>query len=293
MQTIRPFHHLFAVASILCPLLPAQGADEENLPAAEDLRAGGDDTMRYFLVGPRTDAVKKKAPKDGFKLLLVLPGGNGSAEFATFGRRIAANATDEQWLVAILVAPVWNEKQAKELVWPTRMNKADGMKFATEDFIAAVLRDVEQRHPVDPATVFTLTWSSSGPAAYATSLDPKIGVTGSFVAMSVWKPDQLPKLDKAKGHAYWLLHSPQDSIPIDMPKKAVIALKKAGASVEMAEYEGGHGWHGDVYGMMKTGLDWLVAHHAEPDAMRLAERKKSKGKPSGGDKDKDKDGAGK
>jgi predicted esterase len=246
------------------------GDKQESLPPATDLRAGDDEHMRYFLVGPRAQG---KAPKDGFKLLLVLPGGDGSADFATFVRRIAANATDGQWLLAQLVAPMWTDKQADTLVWPTRQNKADGMKFATEDFVAAVIRDVERRHPVDPQFVFTLSWSSAGPAAYAVSLDPSIGVTGSFVAMSVFKPDQLPPLKRAKGHAYYLLHSPQDFIPIAMAKDAQKQLGKAGAEVGMAEYEGGHGWRGDVYGTMRLGIEWLERHHQKPDKQRLREHK--------------------
>lgn len=266
------------VLAVVAPIAVAQqsGGDDEALPAAVDLRAGGDEQMRYFLIGPRAanDAKAPKAPADGYRLLLVLPGGDGSAEFATFVRRIAAHATDGTWLVAQLVAPVWAKGQADQLVWPTKSNPFDGMKFATEDFVAAVLRDVERQHPVDPAAVFTLAWSSSGPAAYAASLDPAIGVTGTFVAMSVWKPDQLPALTKAKGHAYYLLHSPQDFIPIAMCKRAAAALKKAGATVATAEYEGGHGWRGDVYGLMRTGLAWLQEHHAPADKQRLAERKK-------------------
>jgi predicted esterase len=277
METTRP---LLPTSMMLALAVGVAGQDEqEDLPPAQDLRVGDDDTQRYFLIGPRDE--KAKPPAAGYKLLLVLPGGDGSADFAMFVRRIAAHATTDQWLVAQLVAPVWNEKQAKELVWPTRKHPADGMKFATEDFVAAVIRDVETRQPVDPAFVFTLAWSSSGPAAYAASLDPKIGITGSFVAMSVWKPDQLPKLDAAKGHAYWLLHSPADFIPIAMAESAKKDLKKRGAEVELERYEGGHGWKGDVYGMMRRGIEWLEEHHAAPSKERLAERKKA-GKGKGG-----------
>lgn len=275
---------LFGTVLLLAAFVPASPAQQdgsgehEDLPPATDLRAGDDEHMRYCLIGPRPE---QKEPKDGYKLLLVLPGGDGSADFATFARRIAANATDERWLVAQLVAPMWTEKQAETLVWPTRQNKADGMEFATEDFVAAVIRDVERRQPIDPQFVFTLSWSSGGPAAYAVSLDPSIGVTGSFVAMSVFKPDQMPQLKRAKGHAYFLLHSPQDFIPIAMAKDAERQLGKVGAEVELVEYEGGHGWRGDVYGNMRRGLAWLEQHHQKPDKQRLRERK---AKAAGGDR---------
>ncbi len=269
---------MVVVATIAVSTIAAQDDGDEKLPAVQDLRAGDNEHMRYFLAGPRSEAVQKQAPKAGFKLLLVMPGGDGSAEFQTFCRRIAANATDDQWLVAQLVAPQWSEDQKNQIVWPTTKSPFAGMKFSTEEFVAAVIRDVERRHPIDPAVVFTLSWSSSGPAAYAVALEPSIGVTGSFVAMSVWKPKQLPKLTVAKGHAFYLLHSPDDRIPIAMAKSARDELGKAGAKVELAEYEGGHGWHGDVYGMMRTGIAWLETNHAAPDPRRLAERSKAKGK---------------
>lgn len=262
--TIRPFAVPTVLAALaLAPALPAQEepAPREELPAAQDLRAGDDEKKRYFLIGPRAE----QAPKAGYKLLLVLPGGDGSAEFKTFVQRIAAHATGEDWLTAQLTAPMWSEKQAETLVWPTRKVKAEGMAFATEDFAAAVVRDVAKRHPIDPEHVFVLAWSSGGPAAHAISLDPTIGVTGTFVAMSVWKPDNLPPLKPAKGHAYFVMHSPQDFIPIAMARRSVEDLAKHGAKAELLEYEGGHGWRGNVYGNLRQGLRWLEEHHAKAD----------------------------
>ena len=75
------------------------------------------------------------------------------------------------------------------------------MKFTTEEFVEAVVTDVKKKVKVDPDYVFTLTWSSSGPAAYAISLQEKTQVTGSYVAMSVFVPNKLPALSKAKGRA--------------------------------------------------------------------------------------------
>lgn len=273
----RPHWLLLALA---LPLAAARGqaADAETLPPADERRAEADEHKRYFLIAPRA----KKPPKEGCALLLVLPGGDGSAEFKAFVQRIAANATDDDWVVAHLVAPQWTPEQAKNLVWPTAKNPAAAMKFSTEQFLAAVIRDVEQVHPIDPARVFTLSWSSGGPAAYAASLDPAIGITGSFVAMSVWKPDQLPPLKAAKDHPYYVLHSPQDFISIRMAEQAVADLAKAGARTELQQYEGGHGWHGDMFGMLRKGLAWLDEHHAAPSKQRLDERKKAKaaaGKP--------------
>jgi predicted esterase len=76
--------------------------------------------------------------------------------------------------------------------------------------------------------------------------------------MSVFKPDLLPDLKAAKGHAYYLYHSPDDRVcPFRMAEAAEKALKEAGAKVKLAQYDGGHGWHGDVYADVKAGIEWL------------------------------------
>ena len=53
----------------------------------QDLRAGGDDRKRYFLI--HRDVTP---PKDGWRTLFVLPGGSGDAQFQPFVTRIAKNA---------------------------------------------------------------------------------------------------------------------------------------------------------------------------------------------------------
>ena len=131
------------------------------------------------------------------------------------------------------------------------------MKFSTEQFVNTVIADVEKQHRLDSRRIFTLSWSSGGPAAYAISLHRDTRVTGSFIAMSVFKPDQLPETAAAKGHAYYLLHSPQDFIPMQMPELARDTLTSNGAKVHLQSYQGGHGWHGNVFGMIGEGIRWL------------------------------------
>jgi predicted esterase len=158
------------------------------------------------------------------------------------------------------VAVKWSDSQ--EIVWPTEKNRDPGMKFSTEDFVEAVIKDVEGKHPLDPERIFTLTWSSSGPAAYAISLTSK-RVTGSLIAMSVFKPDLLPPLEKAKGHGYYLYHSPDDRVcPFRMAEQAAKDLEQRGAAVKLTTYKGGHGWRGNVFGNIKTGIQWLEKNHA-------------------------------
>jgi predicted esterase len=224
---------------------------------SQDLRIGKDEHKRFFLIEPPKSA---KPPKNGYGLLVVLPGGNGGADFHPFVKRIYKNAVPEGYLLAQPVPVKWTEKQ--EIVWPTDKNRVEGMKFSTEEFVDDVIKDVASRHKLDPERTFTLTWSSGGPAAYAVSLTNK-KVTGSFVAMSVFKPDFLPSLEKAKGHAYYLYHSPDDRVcPIQMAEQAAKDLKKSGATVKLVTYAGGHGWRGNLYPNIREGVEWLEKNHA-------------------------------
>jgi len=264
-------HSLIALALLLPVLgssIPVQD-DVADVPF-RDLRAGEVEEMRYFLIGAEEEA---EAPEGGFRLLLVMPGGDGSADFRPFVQRIWKHVLGENYLIAQLVAPQWSEEQAEKLVWPTERNPWPKAKFTTEAFLQHVIADVEERHELDLEHIYTLSWSSSGPAAYAYSLAKSTRVTGSFVAMSVFKPDQLPKLSAAKGQAYYLLHSPEDFIPIRMAEDAKKRLTKAKADVVLETYEGGHGWRGNVFGMMREGIAWLEEHHA-----KAAKRPKKKSK---------------
>jgi predicted esterase len=223
---------------------------------SQDLRAGKDEHKRYFLIQPPKGV---KEPKKGYGLLVVLPGGDGSAVFHPFVKRIYKNAVPEGYVLAQPVAVPWTAKQ--EIVWPTDKNRVAGMKFSTEEFVDAVIKDVAGKYNLDPERVFTLTWSSSGPAAYAASLSSK-QITGSFIAMSVFKPDLLPPLEKAKGQAYFLYHSPEDrTCPFRMAEQAAKQLKQSGATVKLATYEGGHGWRGALYDNIREGVDWLEKNH--------------------------------
>jgi predicted esterase len=252
---------LLGAAAVLLSLPPGRLVAQEDVAdiPAQDLRADKDDNKRYFLVGPHPGAA---APKEGYGLLVVLPGGGGGADFHPFVKRIYKNSIPNGYLLAQPVAVKWTDKQ--QIVWPTDKNRVDGMKFSTEEFVGAVIKDAGGRLKLDPRHVFTLTWSSSGPAAYAISLSSK-GVTGSFIAMSVFKPDLLPPLEQAKGHGYFLYHSPDDRVcPFRMAQQAVRDLEKAGATVKLTTYAGGHGWRGGLYDDIREGVQWLEQNHAGP-----------------------------
>jgi predicted esterase len=187
---------------------------------SQDLRAGDNPDQRYFLIGPRA---KSSPPAAGYKLLVVLPGGSGDEQFQPFVKRIFKHALPWEYLVAQPVAVKWTTDQ--QIVWPTSKSPVPEMKFTTEEFIAAVIDDVAGRHQLNPKHCRTLTWSSSGPAAYAAALSND-KITGSFIAMSVFMPNQLPPLTEAKGRPFFLYHSPDDRVcPYRWAVPAMVVLK--------------------------------------------------------------------
>jgi predicted esterase len=241
------------IATMVFTLVTSVAA-RDDAPAPVDVKIGGEERKRYLLHGGGQDA---KAVAGGWKVLVVMPGGDGSAEFAPFVGRIRENALGKDWLVVQMVAPVWEKEQAEKLVWPTKLNPWPKIDFTCEELFAAVLEDVGKTHKLDPKHLFTLAWSSSGPLAYTLALQEKTPVTGTFVAMSVFKPENLPNLKAARGRSFYILHSPEDFIPIKMAEDARDELVKKGAKVEYQTYAGGHGWHGDVFGTIRSGIGFL------------------------------------
>jgi RNA polymerase sigma factor (sigma-70 family) len=245
-----------AVQALEIPnLKKRQGA--EDIPA-QDLRAGGDANKRYFLIG----AKDVEPPAAGYGLLIVLPGGAGGADFQPFireiYRKLHKDVLHDRWLIAQAVAPEWDKKQFERLVWPTATSGYPTAKFTTEEFIEAIVNDVRAKVKIDPRRVFLLGWSSGGPPCYAAALREDSVVTGAFIAMSVFRPGQLPALENARGRAFYLLQSPEDDVTVfHHAEAAETALRAAGAKVRLQRYEGGHRWHGDVPKMIGDGITWL------------------------------------
>src|SRR5437899_2765803 len=99
--------HFLLVPVILLTLFAvrAPARDDDDIPSKER-KAGGDANKRYFLIGPRKDV---KAPKEGFGLVLVMPGGDGSEDFQEFVKSLYEEALPERYLVAQLVSKMWKE----------------------------------------------------------------------------------------------------------------------------------------------------------------------------------------
>ena len=239
------------------PLIDAD--DVADIPA-DDRRAQDDPYKRYILIGGRGD---QPAPPKGYKVLLVLPGGSGSPDSHPFIKRIYRHVLSDEYLLAQIVAPEWDAQQAREHVWPTTTNPHKSMNFSTEQFINVVLDEIDQEHAIDKRHVFMLAWSSSGPATYAMALQPDTRVTGAFVAMSVFKPNTLPPIENVSDIAFYILHSPQDFIPIAHAEAARDQLRAAGAKTKLTTYQGGHGWGGNIYQKLRDGIRWLEEQVAD------------------------------
>lgn len=221
--------------------------------AALDLRAKGDSRKRYLLIGTKADA-----PPDGYRLLIVLPGGSGGADFQAFVKRVHAYGLPPGYLVAELIAPRWTPSQAQSLVWPTRVNTLPDVGFPTEAFVEDTIRDIQSRYAINGRYVFALGWASGGPACYATSLQPTTQIRGAFIAMSVYLPASLPSLGHARNRRFFLQQPlDADMAPLAMAAQARSQLRARGANVELVTCEGGYGWHKGVYAQIRRGIDWL------------------------------------
>ena len=111
----------FLTVLILSLIASRRLAAQEDIAdiTSQDLAAGKDENKRYFLIGPPKES---KAPKSGYSLLVVLPGGSGDADFHPFVKRIFKNALPEGYILARPMAhEKWTENQ--EIIWPPPRTK--------------------------------------------------------------------------------------------------------------------------------------------------------------------------
>ena len=121
---------LFAL--LLIPVTALAQDDEASVRKSVE----GTPKQEYFLI----DHSEGAKPKDGYRLLLVLPGGNGSAAFNPFVTNIGKHAVGKDYLVAQLVSVMWTPGQ--KIIWPTEEDKVDKAEFTTEEYVSAVISDI-------------------------------------------------------------------------------------------------------------------------------------------------------
>lgn len=242
---------ILAVSAIVGMAHSGVVGEEIEGVVSKEMQAAGDPLMVYHEI-----VVGEPKPKAERGLIVVLPGGDGSSAFNPFVQRLAKFAIGRGYVVAQLVAPKWRDGQ--KTVWPTSINRVPGMKFTTEQFVETVVAEVSAEKKIAPDRVFTLSWSSGGPAAYVAALSEETPIRGSYIAMAVFRERWCPPLRNAKGRAFFIDHSPDDEVcEFDSAKLAEKVLQENGAKIKLVTYEGGHGWHGDSFGRVRQGVAWL------------------------------------
>lgn len=260
-------------AAFASGLLPAalQGASAATERTLKDL------PQSLFFELPAKPPVKKPTKKGG-GLVVVLPGGDGSRAFLPWVENgLLAQRPDD--CVGVLVTAVkWRDDQ--EIVWPTAQNRVPGMRYTTDEYVRAVLADVETRHAVDPKRRVVVAWSSSGPAIYPLLCEKGGPFPRGYVAMSIW-PKDLQDVQAAKGRRFFLDQSPDDKVTaFRFAREAYDALTGAGAIVRLSVYDGGHGWHDEPLPRVREGLRWLLSDEPAPKPeWPEGEEPEKKGKP--------------
>ena len=226
---------------------------EAEAALAERVRlVDGDPDKRWLLHGATGEA-----PASGFGLLVVMPGGDGSADFEGFVSGAIRDMAGPEFVVVQMIAPPIGEGDGNAIVWPTEKLRDSRVELTIEPVVESVIRTVKDETRINRERVYVMGWSSGGPPAYALALREASGVRGAFVVMSVFKPDLLPPMEGARGRSFYILHSPDDFIAMRFPEAARDRLGEVGGRVRLETYEGGHGWQGDSVRRIGEAVRWL------------------------------------
>lgn len=232
----------------------ATEATVEDRPESLHVRTIESDGRKRWILHPPLD---ETLPQSGAGLLVVLPGGDGSIDFAPFVHdTIRASAGSDYVLVQMIAPPIGTDAE-NVIVWPSVHLPDDRVPFSIEPVVRAAVEVAKIEHRIDPDRIWVMGWSSGGPPAYELAIMPDSPFSGAFVVMSVFKPNLLSPLTGAMGKSFYILHSPHDFIAMRFPEAAVSQLAGVGARTTLVVYEGGHGWHGDIAARIRAAIDWL------------------------------------
>jgi predicted esterase len=238
---------------------PSELRAQQLNPAIQVKERKIEKNQHYFLISHREDPAEKKG------LVIILPGGPGDRNFLPFCANVLTRlGVPKGFVAAQLIAPEWSD-DPNRIVWPSVAIPDEKAEFTTEAFIRAVINDAGTEVNLDKSHIFTLGWSSSGPALYSASTRVS-EVTGSIIAMSRFFPATSVEKDKAKGKNYFLYHSRKDQIcPFADAEQAVKTLTELEANVKLVEYDGAHGWEpGEPHWeTIKGAIAWLIEGDAE------------------------------
>ncbi|MBL9078032.1 MAG: hypothetical protein JNL08_11045 [Planctomycetes bacterium] len=251
---------LLVAALAVGVLLATDAIGQKPAPAAQERTFVLLPRSCYFVIPPR-----KPAPAGtSNRLLVVLPGGDGSREFLPFVQDGIAAQVPDDCAVALVTAVKWRDDQV--VVWPTAASPVPDMAWPTEQLVGAVVDQVAREFAVEPARRAVLAWSSSGPAIWPLLVAADGPFARGYVAMSVWPEPVAPaELAGAKGRRIVIDQSPEDTTtPFHHARAAYDALSAAGAVVRVSIYRGGHGWNDRPLPRLKDCLGWLFGAQAAP-----------------------------
>ncbi|HEU4417629.1 MAG TPA: hypothetical protein VFT55_01750 [Planctomycetota bacterium] len=238
----RPVALIVLAAVLASPALPQRSRAQERTVA--DLPKS-----LYFVVPPREGGNKAG-------LVVVLPGGPGTRDFLPWVEGTLFAQIPPDCVGVMLTAVRWNDAQTT--TWCQDPDDAKEMLYTTEQYVRAVVAAVEKDFAIDPARRVVLGWSSSGPPIQALLARKDSPFERAYVAMAVW-PRNLD-LAAVKGRRYLLDHSPEDQqTAFSHCRRAFGALTKAGASVRLVTYAGGHGWNDGPEQRLREGVQWLLS----------------------------------
>jgi predicted esterase len=240
-----------AALALVLAVLPGAAALRAQDPPRERTIAALPKSC-WFLLPPRTPP----KPSTKLGLLVVLPGGNATKEFLPFVQNgLFAQAPDD-FAGVMLAAVKWREDQ--HTIWPTAVGDTTGALYTTEQYVRAVLAEVDKEHPIDPARRVVVAWSSSGPAIHPLMAAKDSPFQRAYIAMAVW-PQHLEDLAAVEGRRYVLDQSPDDQVTIfQHVRDAHAALSRAGAQVRVSVYTGEHGWGEQPLPRFAKNLGWLL-----------------------------------
>ena len=144
--------------------------------------AGADDFIEYKLRNDehlRYRVFTPKAEIDSYRLVVFLPGGDGSEAFTPWLKSIYQHAMPSDFIAVQLIAPKWTDEQ--DVIWPTRKTPVRKMGEPVEDFFETVVRKVKAQFSIGRNEIYTFSWSSGGVPAYLIAAEKRGNVRGSFV----------------------------------------------------------------------------------------------------------------
>ncbi len=250
----------------------AQADFNASFIRSETRQADGTPQSSYWLLLPsaagqrqigggfgRQPAIQDNPPRRprGLGLLIVLSPGDGNGAIqANQWQEIAQAALKGRYIVALPVAPRWNNEQ--KVAWLTAANKGQvkEARFTTEAFVNSIVTDVSTAYSVDNAKIFVMGANDSGIAAYSSILDEKSRVKGAYLYNGTFKAAQLPSLKTAKGKKFFLFHEKENKqTPYLSASTAQLLLTQNGATVKLEELKAAIA--AEVPDKVAAALEWL------------------------------------